>query len=587
MLIGWIAGLLVVAMLSTLAVVHISSGPWKARFDAWVAVRALNDGDLEAVEKRLIGHRGDREFAYHFASGATPRALGDALATAAGPSKEEPFAAGVDPHEFELTLTDLAGALALATHGTGDRALPESWTKDFVTATTKPSDLYEVEGSVWDKNPFTTTPAEERRNQDEANRSNLLLLLSRGYWSTDFLQAVTRSYYAWDRAEEDEAWPRADPGDELGYAPAPSGAYLTDGILALSAALTANPAASEWAFTEFQPEAARVAGTEYHISTFAHFLMFEHTFPEVGGEHLGTTAALTALSSAIDPLDVPDEASTGPGHVSPGHDSAVLQAVAQDVKHSRCSWNPSDYGHCVVAAAKALWTWVQRWGHVALDILSLAASFAPPPFYLISLASATVNATWYAVEGDYGSAGLSLAAVVPGLSFTKLAKGVRGKQAAGRAQKIKDAKAVGAAKASEQTAEVAQRWRLPKAWKDCNRLPPGGLRLNYKEGWSEAQRKEADAKVKAIFKAARRGELVKTKVERQSTSAAVRYRKHGGTIPEGKDVDHPHELQLGGVDDISNMQPIDKAVNRSLGAQISRQLKGVDYGTQITGIAIC
>ena len=140
-------------------------------------MRSLNSGDLGAVEKRLADNRGNPDFAYFFTSKATPRALGDALATVAGKSEDKPLKPSVDPHRYELTLTDLAGTLALATHGTGDRSLDESWTKDFITATTNPSDLYKVDGSVADKIPFHKTDAEKRRDQDGANRSNLLLLL--------------------------------------------------------------------------------------------------------------------------------------------------------------------------------------------------------------------------------------------------------------------------------------------------------------------------------------------------------------------------------------------------------------------------
>lgn len=115
---------------------------WGARADARAAVRALNDGDLVGLEKRLALNRGEPDFAYFFTSETTPRALGDALATVAGASKDAPLKATVDPAAYELTLTDLAGVLALATHGTGERALPQSWTTDFIVATTTPTKLY-------------------------------------------------------------------------------------------------------------------------------------------------------------------------------------------------------------------------------------------------------------------------------------------------------------------------------------------------------------------------------------------------------------------------------------------------------------
>jgi hypothetical protein len=107
------------------------------------------------------------------------------------------------------------------------------------------------------------------------------------------------------------------------------------------------------------------------------------------------------------------------------HDSMVLQALAKDLTdESGCSWNPRDYWHCAVAVAEAVWHWIQHWGHVVLDILSVA-TFTPPPFAAIGVAAAATNATWYAIDGDYVAAGLSLASAVPGLAFGKIVKGVR------------------------------------------------------------------------------------------------------------------------------------------------------------------
>ncbi len=52
------------------------------------------------------------------------------------------------------------------------------------------------------------------------------------------------------------------------------------------------------------------------------------------------------------------------------------------------------------------------------------------------------------------------------------------------------------------------------------------------------------------------------------------------------DVDHLHELQLGGIDNVGNMRMIDKGVNRSIGSQIMHQIKNLQNGTQITKINV-
>lgn len=123
-------------------------------------------------------------------------------------------------------------------------------------------------------------------------------------------------------------------------------------------------------------------------------------------------------------------------------------------------------------------------------------------------------------------------------------------------------------------------------WKDCDLVPPGGLRLKYHSDWTAAQSSAADEKVHAIWSAAQRGELKKTAPLRKGT-ASSRYTKAGGTVPDGHDVDHTIELQLGGSDDLSNMKPLDTAVNRSLGKQIEAQLRILAYGAPIPGAAIC
>lgn len=464
---GWwtpkrrLAAVLAVVLLASFAIVVVMQGPrWHARYEAWVAIRALNSGKIDAVAEVLADHRGNPEFAYYFTSKATPRALGDALATVAGPNHEEPLKSGVDPFEYELRLTDLAGTLALATHGTGDLALAKQWTEDFITATTRPSDLYKVEGGISDKLPFHKSAAEKRRDQDVANKSNLLLLLSRGYWSSGFLQSVTEGYYAFDRSEGDEAWPDADPDEDVGYAPAPTGVYLTDGVLALTAALTANPAASEWAFTEFKPGTQELEDSDYSVGKFTHFLLFEHEFAGSEDESIGRTATLTALSSAIDSaswsIGPDDEAADSPSSddVGPAHDVSVLRALAHDLAESDCSWNPLDYGHCLIDAAESVWRWVKRWGHLVLDILTVAGSFAPPPFSVVAAGTGALNATWYAIDGDYAMAGLSLAAAVPGLAFTKIAKGATAGKNASTA-----AKAGKAARKSDEIADAAKEMR--------------------------------------------------------------------------------------------------------------------------------
>ena len=95
------------------------------------------------------------------------------------------------------------------------------------------------------------------------------------------------------------------------------------------------------------------------------------------------------------------------------------------------------------------------------------------------------------------------------------------------------------------------------------------IELKYKDGWTAAQKAEADAKVKALSDAT----TVKTPANRGGTSASSRYKSAYGksSVPSGYDVDR--------ADDILNMNPLDMSVNRSLGVQIKNTIKDYPDGT--------
>lgn len=108
------------------------------------------------------------------------------------------------------------------------------------------------------------------------------------------------------------------------------------------------------------------------------------------------------------------------------------------------------------------------------------------------------------------------------------------------------------------------------------------LSLFYKSGWTDAQIAAAKAKVTALNAA----ETVVTPVQRSGTSASSKYQAAGGTVPAGSDVDHTIDLQLGGQNEVSNMAPLDASVNRSLGAQVQQQIKGLPPGTPVYNVTI-
>ena len=413
-----LVGLLVALtmLLATFGVPQFNDPQRALRADASLALRALRSGDIAVLDRRLSAHRGDADFAYYFASKATPRELGDAVAGVGDARPGKPLKTQ-DGLPYQLAVTNLANTLGLATYGMGDRALPNGWTLSFIRAT--------VEPELASGGSANTA----RAHQDVANRSNLLQLIARGGWSRSFLQAVCAAYWEHDQDKGSEAWPHKTVSDAA-YAPTLGGARLTDGILALTAALTANPAASKWAFVDFQPGTTKIEGTKYQLGKFAHFLLFEHRFPGGSeGSGAGMTATLTALSSAIQATggtaEGPSQTEPAGTNFGPTHDAIVLQAVARKAATDfGCSIDPRDVINCVEYAAAAVLHWAQQWGHLVLDILT-QATFAPPPFDVVGSAAAGVNATWYAIDGDYSSAGLSLASAVPGLAFTKIGKALK------------------------------------------------------------------------------------------------------------------------------------------------------------------
>jgi hypothetical protein len=153
----------------------------QSRTAAAGALLSLRTHDVVALDAQLAAHSADPVFAHHLATHASPRDLGDGVAGISGG----------DVEVYDRALHRLAASLSLATHGAEDLTLPPDWASGFASATTNPKELWP------DADP-------ERYAQDRANKQNLLLLLSRGRWSTGFLQEITRTYWDWERVLGDK-----------------------------------------------------------------------------------------------------------------------------------------------------------------------------------------------------------------------------------------------------------------------------------------------------------------------------------------------------------------------------------------------
>lgn len=95
--------------------------------------------------------------------------------------------------------------------------------------------------------------------------------------------------------------------------------------------------------------------------------------------------------------------------------------------------------------------------------------------------------------------------------------------------------------------------------------------LQFKDNWTAEQKRQALEKCDALTKA----NTKKVSVNRNGTSASYKYKSVFGknSVPANYDVDHIIDLQLNGIDDVLNMKPIHKSVNRSLGTQIQHAIE--------------
>ncbi|MEE0345696.1 MAG: HNH endonuclease signature motif containing protein [Adlercreutzia sp.] len=106
--------------------------------------------------------------------------------------------------------------------------------------------------------------------------------------------------------------------------------------------------------------------------------------------------------------------------------------------------------------------------------------------------------------------------------------------------------------------------------------------LKKKDIWDEIQMSQATRKARDLSRA----DTAKTKPGDRNGSASKKYKdEYGpGSVPDGYDVDHVIDLQLGGIDHVSNMRPLDASVNRSMGAQIHYLIKDLPEGTKIGNV---
>ena len=195
----------------------------------------------------------------------------------------------------------------------------------------------------------------------------------------------------------------------------------------------------------------------------------------------------------------------------------------------------------------------------------------------IGAAADVANGLWYAAEGNYVDAAASFLSAVPGVGDA-----FGGANAARKAVKsglsafeaATSPKIVGNVIKSN-TAGTIRAVERPDKTVD--------LVLKRKDIWDEIQMSQATRKARDLSRADT--QVTSKENIHRDPNVTKNFRKNNSDhIPDGYDVDHVIDLQLGGVDSASNLRPLDASVNRSMGAQIHYLIKDLPEGTKIGNV---
>jgi hypothetical protein len=340
--------------------------PEQARVEARRAARLVGALDPDLVHELsglLAAYGDDPYFAHEFAMHTDPRDYAEMIR---GMTPYESLPGYLSKEEYDAFLTNLADTVSLASRGTGDLAMPSDWQENLAELMVMP----QLHGDDQD--------AIDQMETDTDNRPALWLLLSRGHWSTSFLQDVTTRLAAVDK--EGYLW--FPPACRF-IAITPDEKRFMDPMVALMGALVNNPEAAHWAFTQggttqvpFPKDGEGVTGS---VQTFMHDLFTHHRFTD---EENGPQTVLMAMRAAMlwqaDPLI-----------------SESAANLKKSMEQQQEVWDEKP--------------WYAKWGHTILDVLGLIPLVGEPVD--------AVNAAWYAAEEDWVNAGLSAAALVPFLGM--------------------------------------------------------------------------------------------------------------------------------------------------------------------------
>ncbi|CDX21207.1 conserved hypothetical protein [Mesorhizobium plurifarium] len=109
------------------------------------------------------------------------------------------------------------------------------------------------------------------------------------------------------------------------------------------------------------------------------------------------------------------------------------------------------------------------------------------------------------------------------------------------------------------------------------------IHVYHMRKWDASQREKAALKAQRLTD---RDTSVNHHAVRDSNPARRRYTEAGNEVAPDEDVDHIQDLQLNGSEDLSNLDALDRSVNRSFGIQIKHKIKNLPHGTKINKVTI-
>jgi hypothetical protein len=106
------------------------------------------------------------------------------------------------------------------------------------------------------------------------------------------------------------------------------------------------------------------------------------------------------------------------------------------------------------------------------------------------------------------------------------------------------------------------------------------VEAEYKEGWTDDQKRAADKKCQQLSEADTKiASKDQIDSQRKSSSSSNKQFRERNNIPKSQDVDHIQDIQFDGMDVDANKQGLDRSVNRSLGRQFKNGTGDLAEGT--------